>query len=319
MTNQLPLFDKNGKPSLKLIDVVEEQVLEPISIDKDHTHSQSDLLPEDFVFAFTNNYTVSGTLLGRLLQKLEESEILGVTTTRDLIASELAIPRERIVGLFNFARKTELVSRSNTITMLGKQFLLHDMYFLNRGGLWFLHYLTSSNANIVIWSRLFNYVFYKKEVITPIEAIDYYTDIRRKKSLSVFREKGSKEIANALRTYADDLFKSLRFVIRIDKGEYTILGDEFSISPLIWMASILVYRDRYYPGSPSLEAKLIIDAHFSPGRLFHQKEEIVREVLDDLHNRGLLTVERRQGLDQVRFKNDITWLGALRRYFEEKK
>lgn len=319
MTDQLPLFDSKGKIAYISEDPLIEQVLEPIIINKDHANSQTELLPEDFVFAFTNNYTISGTLLGRLLQRLEESEKQGKTMTRDLIASELTIPRERIVGLFNFARKTELVNRKNFITPLAKEYTRNDMYFLNQGGLWFLHFLTSSNAHIVIWSRLFNYVFFQKDVITPIEAIDYFNDIRREKSLGVFREKGSKEVANALRTYSDDLFKSLKFVMRVDKGEYTILGDDYSISPLIWMASILVYRDRYYPGSASLETHLLLDAHFSPGRLFHQKEDTVRKALDELHNRGLLTVERSQGLDQVRFKNDVTWLGALRRYFEEEK
>jgi hypothetical protein len=103
----------------------------------------------------------------------------------------------------------------------------------------------------------------------------------------------------------------------VDKGHYLLITDAFDIHPLIWLSSILAYRDRYYPGVASLESHLLVDAHFSPGRIFHQKEEMVRQALDKLHNSGFITVETRLGLDQVRFKREITWISAIARYFEE--
>jgi len=45
-----------------------------------------------------------------------------------------------------------------------------------------------------------------------------------------------------------------------------------------------------------------------------QNEATVRRVLDELHNAGLLTVETRSGLDQVRFKREFTWLSAAARH-----
>ena len=91
----------------------------------------------------------------------------------------------------------------------------------------------------------------------------------------------------------------------------------FPIPPLIWLASILAYRDRYYAKAATLETHLLVDANFSPGRLFRQNEASVRRALDVLHNAGLLTAESRLGLDQVRFKGDFTWLSALTRYLQE--
>jgi hypothetical protein len=133
----------------------------------------------------------------------------------------------------------------------------------------------------------------------------------------VFSWNGAKELGAILRTYSDSVFKPLGMLVRVDTGRYVIITDEFDISPLIWLASILVYRDRFYPGAASLETQLLIDAHFSPGRLFRQKEERIREVLDRLHTLGLITVETRLGLDQVRFKREVTWISAIARYFED--
>ena len=52
-----------------------------------------------------------------------------------------------------------------------------------------------------------------------------------------------------------------------------IITDEFDIPPYVWLSSILAYRDRFYPGAASLETHLLIDADFSPGRLFRQKKK----------------------------------------------
>ena len=121
-----------------------------------------------------------------------------------------------------------------------------------------------------------------------------------------------------IRTYSDEMFAPLGLAWATRHRRLRCPQGHGAIPPLIWLACLLVYRDRYYPGAASLETPLIVDAHFSPGRILRQREAAVRRALDELHNAGLLAVETRSGLDQVRFRREITWLSAVRRYFEEK-
>ena len=257
--------------------------------------------------------------MGRLLQELDVRSSSGqvAKVNRQELSSQLTIPSERLVSMFTFGRKAELVTATNQLTVLGKIILDNDPYFLNPGIVWFLHYLMASNPNLIFWSRLFNDVFYKEAEATPTQLLPFFLDTMGNKTERVFIKNTSNEIGAILRTYADDLFKPLGILIRLDAGRYTVITDEFLIPSPIWLASILVYRDRFYPGAASLETNLLIDAHFSPGRLFRQSEDVVRKALDTLHNQGLITLETRLGLDQVRFKREITWISAIERYFEE--
>jgi len=97
------------------------------------------------------------------------------------------------------------------------------------------------------------------------------------------------------------------------------IHDNFYIAPFIWLACILVFRERYFPGVASLENAHLFTDEYSPGRILRQNEAQIRMVLDQLHNKGLVTVETRLGLDQIRFKDGLSWLDAVNLYFEDLK
>jgi hypothetical protein len=312
---QIPLFDDSkSQPSQAKW---AEQLLEPIPIQKDQASSPNELVPENAIVRLTNNYDFSGNLTSRFLSLLKEDEEKSSKLLQDAMADELAVPKVRIPGLINFSRKAELLTNTNQLTTLGNIYLRHDQFFLNPGGLWLLHYLISSNALAASWCRLFNSIYYEAEEVSPSDMPVYYKDLQGGTSDKTFSWNGAKELGAILRTYSDSMFKPLGMLMRVDKGQYLLIHDAFDIHPLVWLSSILAYRDRYYPGAASLETHLLVDAHFSPGRLFHQKDEIVRQALDKLHTSGLITVETRLGLDQVRFKREITWISAITRYFED--
>ena len=312
--SQIPLFDDSNpipsKPEWG------EQVIMHSPLHKDQALSPEELVPEEGFFRLTNTYDYSSSLLSRFLKYFHERNA-SIKVTYDAIAEELAIPSERFPSLFNFCRKAELLSDGKIVTQLGNIFLKYDQYFLNPGGLWLIHYLISSNPIAVSWSRLFNSITYDIEEFSPTEIIENYRDIQKTMSDKVFRKHGGHELNAILRSYSDYLFKPLGLIVKLEKGTYTVITSEFHIPPLIWLSSILAYRDRFYPGAGSLETNLLVDAHFSPGRLFRQNDEVVRQALDSLHNLGLLTMESRLGLDQVRFKRDVTWITTIARYFEE--
>ncbi len=314
---QIPLFD-DSKPTPPRPEWG-EQLLQPIPLHKDEANSLKDLVPENAALRITHNYDVSSSVLSRFLLFFNDQETKKVKFLNSSLATELAIPSSKIPCLINFSHKTELLSVDNQLTSLAKIYLKYDQYLLDKGGLWLLHYLISSNAFSASWSRLFNSMVYQMEEISPGDMPAYFKDLQGGMSDKMFNWNGPKELGAILRTYSESIFKPLGLIIRVSTGKYAVITDEFAIPPLVWLSSILAYRDRFYPGAASLETHLLVDAHFSPGRLFRQKEEGIRHGLEKLHTQGLITVETRLGLDQVRFKREVTWISAIAKYFEEGK
>lgn len=296
-----------------------KQILAPIPLDKDRLRTAVELVPPDALYYLTQTYDIDSNLLGRLLRASRENQIPGIKLTRKKIASLLTVPTKQIVGLTASAIKAELILSNNMLTPFGKVVLNADPHLLNSGLLWFLHYLMASNANLVLWSRLFNTIYYQAEIVTTSDFITHFTDFKTSMREQQFHDRGASELRSILQTYSNSLFKPLGLVVRFEERKYAVITDEFSIPPSIWLASILAYRDRYYPGTGTLETHLLVDAHFSPGRLFRQNEKQVRQALDRMHSLGLITVERGLGLDQVRFKSEFTWLSAVARHLQEER
>lgn len=317
MSGQLNLFDDTGGSSHSL--PVGEQTLEPILLDKDRYYLPDQLVGPDSLRYLTQDYEINGNLLGRLLRELHNNEKTQSKITRKDLSSLLTIPLKRVEGLTAISNKAELLTKKIVVTPFGNLIVDYDPYFLNIGSLWFLHFIMSSNAKIIFWSRLFNSISYQSGLIVQNEVMNYFSDVVDRKNEKVMMSRGWSELRNILLTYSDYIFKPLGLIVRFENRKFAIITDEFQIPPLIWLASILAYRDRYYPGAVTLETRLLVDANFSPGRLFRQNEAQVRKVLDRMHSLGLLTVERNLGLDQVRFKSEFTWLGAVAAHLREGK
>lgn len=316
MSQQMDLFDSSNKCRDELM--LPRQEVESLIIDKDTFRTSSVLIPPAPQFYFNQTYDIESILLGRYLRELGDITYLGNRNRKEL-SSKLSIPYYQLEAVSAFAIKVCLSTSRSQLLPFGQLVVGNDPHLLNPGILWFLHFMMCSNVNIVFWSRLFNNIYYQTDNVASGDVSKYYPEAIGRMKESVFKNKAGKEFRSILQTYSNSLFKSLGLVIKTDIHTYTVITDEFSIPCLIWLASILVYRDRYYPGAVSLETRLIIDAHFSPGRLFRQNEQQVRKVLDKMHSLGLITVERSLGLDQVRFKNEHTWLSAISAYLQEGK
>jgi hypothetical protein len=184
--------------------------------------------------------------------------------------------------------------------------------------LWLLHYLLASNAKLVLWSNLINFSLQTESDFSINEVTDIFQVLIGKWSEKSITDKAPKEIGAILGTYTNELFSQLSLIQKGDLGIYQIFSNSGDIPILVWLSIILVYRDRYYPGASALEVPLLTNAHYSPGRVMMQNETRVRRALDELHDADLITVETRLGLDQIRFKREITWFSAIKNYFQEK-
>ncbi|NTW45305.1 MAG: DUF4007 family protein, partial [Anaerolineaceae bacterium] len=216
--SQIPMFDDSSP--IRSHPDWGEQVLKPITLQKDQALSPEELVPEDGFFRLTNTYDYSSSLLSRFLKFFHDRNP-SIKITNDGIAGELALPTERFPSLFNFCRKAELLSDGKIVKPVGNIFLKYDQFFLNPGSLWLIHYLISSNPVAVSWSRLFNSITYEIEEFSSTEILENYRDVQKNMSEKVFRLHGGHELNAILRSYSDYLFKPLGLIVKLEKGRYT--------------------------------------------------------------------------------------------------
>lgn len=313
MMNQPSLFDSDNSPQ----PVSKEQVIEPIKFHKDEVGAiLTDLVPDDALLALNRGYGIRALIAGRILRLLEDTRDQ-TAVTRDQIVERLSIPWALVQGTMNVMRKTALVDTKTRITPFGQLALARDPYLDNTGLLWLFHYLLASNAALVLWSNIFNSVLDLNEKITISQTVDYFKVLEGKWSAKTINDKSRHEVGGIYKTYTEDMFSKLGLINKEETGVYQAYSNTATLPPLVWLSILLVYRDRYYPGVSSLEIPLIVKANYSPGRILRQKEVYIRQALDHLHNDGLITVEIRSGLDQIRFKREATWLNVISRHLAE--
>lgn len=316
MSDQLSLFDQLEEADSFDLPLIQE--LEPIPLNKDlPTVQLPDLVPEGALFALNRGYSADSVHIGRILRLVSDQRHAGEPITREGVAEQLGMTWAASQGTMNVMRRAELLDSQTQATPFGELALATSPYLDDLGLLWLLHYILASNALLVLWSNVFNLVFFERQEATIQEASETFRVLEGRWSAKTIHEKARNELGGIVKTYTDDLFRSLGILVKSEVGVYQSLSNTANIPPLIWLSAVLVYRDRYYSGAASLEVPLIVRGHFAPGRIFRQNEVAVRQALDALHNAGLLTVETRSGLDQVRFKRDPTWLSAIAQHLSE--
>lgn len=311
MPSQPNLFDPDHLPKPG----PRKQVIESIKIHKDTPGiTLQEIIPEKAALEVVKHYEPRSMYIGRFLSELETINSTGKAVSRSEIGRNMGLNEALSKGIFSGMGYMLLVDNRTHITPLGELVKAKSPYLDNQGLLWFLHYLLGSNAQLVLWSNLFDFVFFQKDEVSNQEILDTFRVLQGRWSEKTIKDKLPMEANAILKTYTEALFAPLGLVSKEDKAHYNSYWNTAKIPPFIWLATLLVYRDRYYPGASSLEIPLLINSHYSPGRILRQKEAPVRQAMDMLHNSGLLTVEARSGLDQVRFKRESTWLSALERY-----
>lgn len=315
MTGQLSLFDKPSRPYSPQNDPLQE--LESIDLHKDQPDLRlPDLVPAGALLALNRGYGVRSVHVGRILGLLLEQKKSGQSITRDEISEQLSMTWAAAQGTMNVMRRMELVDSQTRITPFGELVLFSSPYLDNLGLLWLLHYLLASNALLVLWSNLFNLALLEHEEITIHQASEAFHVLEGRWSGKTVREKSRHELGGIFKSYTEDLLEPLKILSKSEIGVYQGNWDTGILPPWIWLSVLLVYRDRYYPGASALEIPLLVRANYSPRRILRQSEASLRRALDGLHNAGLLGIETRSGLDQVRFKREHTWISAAARHLQ---
>lgn len=209
-----------------------------------------------------------------------------------------------------------LIDRDDkTVTELGKLILKYDSYFEDIGTLWFLHYYISSQPHLILWNRLSNIIF-PKQNFNFKDFSESISDLKNNYTKETF-SRARREYTLYIRAYLNTELSKLKIFKEIEKEQYqkdniTNVPDE------ILLASILLYKERFFSNEVTLEIKNLLNNTNSPGTLFYLNESKLRESIERLRQKGLLIIESFADLDQIKFTHVTNYIEMMKYYYEQK-
>jgi len=236
----------------------------------------------------------------------------------DAYCASLGISNSRMTNLSSLAVAFELI-RSVVLTPTDLGLVVHryDPFLDDLGTLWLLHYLMSSNERYVVWNRLVNQVIPENDRFSTAITRPYFADLSQFYSEHSMDKHLRKEIGAVWNAYTEQAFRHLGY-IRAESEQIYVRDDHEPVPPRIFCTAVLVYRERFLPGTMTLDVAMLVDKANSPGRVFDLTERQVRDLLEEVKELGYIYIETRADLDQIRFRDDYDFLDIVRRYYEER-
>jgi len=209
-----------------------------------------------------------------------------------------------------------LENKSKRPTELAQSIQKYDPYFEDYGTLWFLHYRISSQKSYIIWNRVVS-VLMQRNHFTREDAAEALAEQKANYSDYSFTHHLSKEFRVIMNAYTQSEFGKLNILQRNNEDVF-IRTRPVAIPDEVLYAVILYFKALYFPGEVTLEIKKLLHHENAPARLLFLNEDALREALERLRMKGLITIESFADLDQIKFNQPQTWLEALEAYYKQK-
>ena len=267
----------------------------------------------------TNGYYLHFDQMTRLLRTVQQyHETMRFNLAELAAGTGLTLRQVKSLGSI-MARMSLLRPVTYRLTRMGELVLEHDVFFDNVGTLWLCHYHLASDTTALVWNHVANCVLPACRAVTAPEARDTFQPFLAAFTARSANKKLLEELRAFFNAYTGQAFRHLHYLRETGDGAYALTDAPAPVPPGVFLAILLLYRDRFQPGASGLEVPAMCAAEHSPGRLLHLGEAQVRALLNELHEAGQLTIEARANLDQVRFRPGQTWLAAMQSYYESIK
>lgn len=264
-----------------------------------------------------NGFFIDFSQISRLLNFSVKNQERGRIPV-DIYATNIGMATRRTKNLCGIAGAFELIRPVVlTPTKLGLIIHAHDPFLEELGTLWLLHFTVASNKKHVVWNRLINQVIPENDEFSTTTARLYFNDLEEHFSQRSVEKNLQSEMAVIWNAYTEQAFRYLDYIQSESELIYT-RGRREPVPSLIFCATLLKFREIYYPQAATISISQITDSENSPGRVFGLSKRQVRDLLEETKQSGFLFVESRADLDQVRFRDDIEFLDVVNRYYEER-
>ena len=286
----LPLFEKQPKPKAKP-------------------------KKDNYVWQVANGFEIDFMQIHRLLSELILIKSLKFTLKE--ISKILGYAEKKAKGITRPLYFFDLLKRKQmSPTLLAKTIQSYDPYFEDIGTLWFLHYLISSKNSYIIWHAVVS-ILMQRPHFTIKDVPEVLKDWKKKFSEYSFDFHLKKEFVVIIKAYTNSEFCKLN-IVQKDNDEKYIRTRPVAIPDDVVYAVILYFKEIYFQEEVTLEIKNLIHHENAPARLLFINENVLRQVLERLRIKGLITIESFADLDQIKFDQRHTWLEALEVYYKRK-
>lgn len=262
---------------------------------------------------FTNGYDIDLTQTARLIIRISGPG--NPIRARSDLLDELGLPDRQVTCLTGIAEAMGLImGRSLKLTYLGRILLEKDPYLSTPNVPWIVHYNLASNPELIIWFRMANEIVWPNVSVSIDEAKARFADVREvyaRESAIYF----GKEIRSFFRAYTEGALSSLAYLAVED--DRFICPSMLRVPPIAFAYSLFSFSRSYRAGETAIDIGEITAAPSSPGRIFLMREADVRAHLERMHRNGVVSIENKGHLDQVRFVNPPDPADYLRAHFED--
>ena len=236
------------------------------------------------------------------------------TVETEKIVNATGYNESRTQILLSFLSECGLIEkRGYNLTRIGEVIYTYDKYLEQRETLWLIHYLLATKEHLAIWNRLFNEAL-DEDYRDRETLLKYFGDLKKQVSDYTFERNVRKEIKMTLDTYVQERFLVLDL---IDKsGESYCCNRNGNIPELIFLSSVVYFKNKYFPGATAINIKDICYLNNSPGRILFLDEACIRQKLERLKNQGLIGLESQADLDQLRLGDGLTVDQIMEKYYK---
>ena len=231
----------------------------------------------------------------------------------DQLSTTTGINRRKTRIILNFLSDLGLSQKRTFIgTRLGEIIHTYDDFLQKDGTLWLMHYLQSTNEYMLVWNRVMNH-FSNVDQLTREDLLALFEDLKDSLAEYTYKHNIGKEIRIILDAYTNQRLSKLN-LLELEDDHYTVHRNS-DIPDLILLCAIIFYRDQHYPGATAVDINELCTANNSPGKIFILDEHIIRSKIESLKNKGIINIESRGDLDQIRFREELNIEAILEEYY----
>ncbi|MFC0525913.1 DUF4007 family protein [Pontibacillus salicampi] len=234
--------------------------------------------------------------------------------TRKEISEEIGYGERMVKSVMNFGIAMGIIKkRTYTPTKLGEIIHRYDPFITDPGTLWVLHYVSSSNPQLLIWNKLFNSILYKSQDGELSTLINQFDEISEFVSENTLKKNLRGELSSVLNAYCEQEFRKVGIISK-DDNEYFWYKNQ-PINEMIFLSLIYWYKEMFHANISTIDIDFLLKEKNSPGRICLFELSYMRKILEKLGNNKLITLETRADLDQVRFRDNFNFYNVLELYY----
>ena len=227
----------------------------------------------------TNGYFVNFTSLALILRIVCQDQRKSVSQT--YLSEIVGMTEKQVKYMCGIAQALGLIERiSYKPTKFGRLVQIYDPHFDDKGTLWFMHYVISSNPFNLLWNRIVTIILPVSRNITREQIQNAFNDLQQMYTLRSFQSHITKELNTILDAYINQQLASIAYIYQ--QNDIYVLNKGENIPSLVLCACIACFIQRHQPSSTTVSVQDLLNVTNGPGVILQLEESHFRKLLEQL-------------------------------------